>query len=77
MGMSSYYSSLRDNFYRGCLGMSLNNSSHLVVWRRRPLCWVGSELWENKTSAIQRLTELYKWKNHFYEMKGGCRDVTS
>ena len=20
---------------------------------------------------------IYKWKNHFYEMKGECRDVTS
>ena len=20
---------------------------------------------------------FYKWKNHFYEMKGECRDVTS
>ena len=20
---------------------------------------------------------VYKWKNHFYEMKGECRDVTS
>ena len=28
--------------YRGCLGMSLSTSSHSVVSRRRPLCWVVS-----------------------------------
>ena len=40
-----------------------------------------------KPGAIQTLVRMgevycinfmyYKWKNHFYEMKGECRDVTS
>ena len=36
--------------YRGCLGMNLSTSSHLVVSRRRPLCWVVSC---GRISAIQ------------------------
>ena len=32
----------------------------------------------NETKAVnERGKHVYKWKNHFYEMKGECRDVTS
>ena len=36
--------------------MNLSHSSHLVVLRRRPLCWVVSC---GTINAILRLTELY------------------
>ena len=50
--------------------MSLSNSSHLVVWRRRPLCWVGSELWENKcNSTLDRVIRA--------SVDALCRDGTS
>ena len=49
------YSSLNKLVYRGCLGVNLSTSSHLVVSRRRPLCWVVSC---GRINAILHLTEL-------------------
>ena len=60
------YSSLRDSFLVALQGMSLSISSHSVVPRRRPLCWVVSC---GIISVVLCLTELYIYYIDVWELR--------